>query len=115
MRWEAPRSWSLRTWLLAYGALATLPIIAVASYLLFKVVQGERAHLQERVHQVAAAVAGDIDRALQGRATVLATLATSPRLSQGDFAGFHAQARAAVAEEHLGVLLQDAISKQQLV
>ena len=115
MRWEAPRSWSLRMWLLAYGALATLPIIAIAGYLLFTVVQGERAHLQERVHQVAAAVAGDVDRELQRRVTVLGTLATSPRISQGDFAVFHAQARAAVADEHLGVLLHDAINKQQLV
>jgi len=115
MRWEAPRGWSLLTLLLAYGALATLPLIVVGGYLFFRVVQGEHEHLQERVQQVAAAVAGDVDRELQRRATVLGSLAASPRLTQGDFAGFHAQARATVADEKLVVLLHDAISKQQLV
>jgi two-component sensor histidine kinase len=115
MRWEGPRTWSLLTLLLAYGALATLPTIMVGSYLFFTVLQGERDHLQERVRQVAAAVAGDVDRELQRRETVLDTLATSPRLAQGDFAGFHAQARAAVANQNLVVLLHDAVSKQQMV
>lgn len=115
MRREAPRTWSLRTLLLAYGAFATLPIIIVGSYLVFTVLQSERDHLQERVRQVAAAVAGDVDRELQRRETVLSTLATSPRIAQGDLAGFHAQARAAVGNQNLVVLLHDAISQQQLV
>jgi two-component sensor histidine kinase len=115
MRWEAPRTWSLLALLLAYGALATLPIVMVGSYLFFTVLQGERDHLGERVRQVAAAVAGDVDRELQRRETVLGTLATSPLIASGDLAGFHAQARAAVANQNLVVLLQDAISKQQLV
>jgi two-component sensor histidine kinase len=115
MRREAPRTWSLLALLLAYGALATLPIIMVGSYLFFTALQSERDHLQERVRQVAAAVAGDVDRELQRRETVLGTLATSPLIASGDFAGFHAQARAAVANQNLVVLLHDAISKQQLV
>jgi hypothetical protein len=106
---------SLLALLLAYGALATLPIVMVGSYLFFTVLQGERDHLGERVRQVAAAVAGDVDRELQRRETVLGTLATSPLIASGDLAGFHAQARAAVANQNLVVLLQDAISKQQLV
>ena len=115
MRWEAPRTWSLLALLLAYGALATLPIIMVGSYLFFTVLQGERDHLQERVRQVAAAVAGDVDRELQRRETVLGTLATSPLIASENFVGFHAQARAAVANQNLVVLLHDAITKQQLV
>jgi two-component sensor histidine kinase len=83
--------------------------------LFFTALQSERDHLQERVRQVAAAVAGDVDRELQRRETVLGTLATSPLIASGDFAGFHAQARAAVANQNLVVLLHDAISKQQLV
>jgi two-component sensor histidine kinase len=112
---NAALTWSLLALLLAYGALATLPIIAVGGYLLFRVVQAEQAHLQERVHQVAAAVAGDVERELQRRVVVLATLATSPLIAQKDFAGFQTQARAAVANDDLGVLLHDAIGKQQLV
>lgn len=81
----------------------------------FTVLQDERDHLQERVRQVAAAVAGDVDREMQRRETVLATLATSPRLAERDFAGFHAQAREATANQNLVVLPHDAVSKQQLV
>jgi two-component sensor histidine kinase len=60
-------------------------------------------------------VAGDVERELQRRITVLETLATSPRILQGDFASFHAQARAAVAKDDLVVLLHDATTRQQLV
>src|SRR5262245_34175873 len=96
---KGSRTWSLLALQVAYGALATLPIIAVGGYLLFRVVQAEQAHLQERVHQVAAAVAGDVERELQRRVAVLATLATSPRIGEQDFAGFQTQARAAVGTD----------------
>jgi two-component sensor histidine kinase len=109
------RAWSLLTLLLVYGVLAILPMIAVGGYLIFRVAQAERAQLEERVHQIAEAVAGDVERELQRRITVLETLATSPRLLQADFAGFHAQARAAVAKDELLVLLHDATTRQQLV
>jgi two-component sensor histidine kinase len=111
----ASRAWSLLTLLLVYGVLAILPMIAAGGYLIFRVAQAERAQLEERVHQIAEAVAGDVERELQRRITVLETLATSPRISQTDFAGFHAQARAAVAKDELLVLLHDATTRQQLV
>jgi hypothetical protein len=47
--------------------------------------------------------------------TLIETLATSPRITQGDFAGFHAQARAALAKDDLVILLHDAANRQQLV
>jgi two-component sensor histidine kinase len=109
------RAWSLLTLLLVYGVLAILPMLAAGGYLLFRVAQAERAQLEERVHQIAEAVAGDVDRELQRRLTVLETLATSPRLVQGDFAGFHAQAKAALARDDLVILLHDAATRQQLV
>jgi hypothetical protein len=108
-------TWSLLALLLAYGALATLPIIFVGGYLLFRVVEAELTQLQERAHQVAVAVASDVERELQRRVAVLATLATSPRLDEQDFAGFQLQASAAVANDGTGVLLHDANTKQQLV
>jgi two-component sensor histidine kinase len=111
----ASRAWSLLTLLLVYGMLAILPMIVAGGYLILRVAQAERAQLEERVHQIADAVAGDVERELQRRITVLETLATSPRISQGDFAGFHAQARAAVAKDDLVVLLHDATTRQQLV
>jgi two-component sensor histidine kinase len=114
-RGKTPRVWSLLTLLLAYGLLALLPMIWVGAYLLLRVAQAERAQLEERVHQIAEAVAGDVERELQRRLTLLETLATSPRLSEGDFAKFYVQAKAAIEKDNLGVLLQDAKSRQQLV
>ena len=115
LRRGVPRVWSLLTLLLAYGLLALLPMIWVGAYLLLRVAQAERTQLEERVHQIVEAVAGDVERELQRRLSLLETLATSPRLSDGDFAKFHGQAKAAVEKDNLGVLLQEAKSRQQLV
>src|SRR5262245_34395027 len=115
LRRKPSRPWSLHALLLAYGALAILPVIAMTGYLLWRVVQDERTHLQERAQQVAAAVGRDIERELHRRRAVLEILASSPFLSQQDFAGFHAQARVAATGDDLGVLLHDAATKQQLV
>jgi two-component sensor histidine kinase len=109
------RTWSLLTLLLAYGVLALLPVLATGGYLLFRVAHAGRIELEERVRQIAEAVAGDLEREFQRRITVLQTLATSPRISQGDFAGFHVQARAAVGKDNLVILLHDAPSRQQLL
>jgi hypothetical protein len=109
------RSWSLLTLLLAYGVLALLPVLTTGGYLLIRLAHAERVQLEERVHQIAEAVAGDVERELRRRVTVLETLATSPRIAQGDFAGFHAQARAAVEKDDLVILLHDAATRQQLV
>jgi two-component sensor histidine kinase len=111
----ASQAWSLLTLLLVYGVLAILPMLVAGGYLLLRVAQAERLQLEERVHQIAEAVAGDVERELQRRLTVLETLATSPRLAQGDFAAFHAQARAVVTKDDLVILLHDATTRQQLV
>ena len=66
----ASRAWSLLTLLLVYGVLAILPMLAAGGYLLFRLAQAERAQLEERVHQIAEAVAGDVDRELERRLTV---------------------------------------------
>ena len=109
------RAWSVLTLLFAYGLLAFVPILVIGGYLLFRLAHAERLQLEERVHQIAEAVAGDVERELQRRITVLETLATSPRIWQGDFAGFHGQARAAVGKDDLVILLHDAVTRQQLV
>jgi HWE histidine kinase len=111
----ASRAWSLLTLLLVYGVPAILPMLAAGGYLLFRVAQAERVQLEDRVHQIAEAVAGEVERELQRRVTLIETLATSPRITQGDFAGFHAQARAALAKDDLVILLHDAANRQQLV
>jgi hypothetical protein len=109
------RRWSVLTLLFAYGLLALVPIFGIGGYLLFRRAHAERLQLEERVHQIAEAVAGDVERELQRRITVLETLATSPRIWQGDFAGFHGQARAAVGKDDPVILLHDAVTRQQLV
>jgi len=109
------QAWSLPALLGIYGLLAILPMLAAGGYLLLRVAQAERAQLEERVHQIAEAVAGDIERELQRRLTLLETLSMSPYLPRGDFAGFYAQAKAALARDDVGILLHDAVTRQQLV
>ena len=78
LRRGVPRVWSLLTLLLAYGLLALLPLIWVGAYLLLRVAQAERTQLEERVHQIAEAVAGDVERELQRRLSLLETLRPLP-------------------------------------
>src|SRR5215204_6336337 len=87
---EAARSWSLRAHFLFFGLILVLPLAVLAAFLIFGIAQANRSSLEQRMAQVAASVAADVDRELRRRITVLQTLSTSPALAQSDLAAFHA-------------------------
>ena len=108
------KAWSLQTHFLLFGALIVLPLVSLAGFLLYQVAERDRTQLEQRMVQIATSVAADLDRELQRRITILQTLATSPRLLQADFAGFHKQASAALQGDGTGIFLIDR-SLQQLL
>jgi two-component sensor histidine kinase len=113
---EASRgSFSLRAHLMAFGVAIFLPNAIFAGFLLAHVTRVEREEAEAWIEQIAKNLATDVDRDLEQRLTVLKTLATSPALADGDLAGFHAQAKAALAGTGAGAFLLDPVSQQQLV
>ena len=109
---QAPRP--LRTQLLLLTLASALPITLFSGVLLWRFHAQERAQFEERVQQTALDLAADVDRELISIAVTLNTLATSPLLLQGQFAAFHAQARQAIAQKPLAVLLADPSGQQLL-
>ena len=109
------RSWSLKDHFLFFGFILVLPLALLAASLIFEVARTHRAQLEQRMVQLAAAIAADVDREFQRRITMLQTLASSPALPRGDLATFHAHASAALREDKAGIFLIDPSSLQQLV
>jgi PAS domain S-box-containing protein len=109
------RAWSLKAHLLVFGLALVLPILALAGFLLVKINNSNRAELEQRMVQVAAGLAAEIDREIQRRITVLQTLATSPALTRRDFVTFHTYAAVVLHEDKAGIFLIDPVSFQQLL
>jgi two-component sensor histidine kinase len=112
---KSPTEYSLRTHLLTYGLVVAIPLLILLGVFLMRTTEFERDQLEQRMRQIAGALADDIDRELDRRLTMLQTLATSPALATGDLAAFHAQATAAVATIDAGVFLIEPSTFQQLV
>ncbi len=70
--------------------------------------------MEERVAQVARALAANVDRELNRAMVTLETLATSPALERNDLAAFHDQAQRAITPDQAGILLIDRTLKQLL-
>ena len=104
----------LRTQLLLLTLASALPITVFSGVLLWRFHERERAQFEERVQQTALDLAADVDRELVSIAVTLNTLATSPLLQPGQLAAFHAQARKAIAQKELAVLLVDTTGQQLL-
>jgi signal transduction histidine kinase len=91
------RTVSLQTLLVALSALATLPLLAFALWLLQLVWQNGRDDARRDLQQVAATLAIALDREIAGSVRELQRLAEFPTLEPGGFADFHAYARSLVA------------------
>jgi PAS domain S-box-containing protein len=108
-------AWSLRTHFVVFGAVLILPLAILAAALVWMLADAGRREVEQRMIQVSAGLAADVDRELQRRLTVLQTLAHSPALRRGDLASFHSHARAALQHDKAGIFLIEAGSLQQLV
>jgi two-component sensor histidine kinase len=109
------RAWSIRTHFLLFVAILVVPLAGLSCYLVFEVAAKDRERVEQRMVQIAAGVAADVDRELQRRITILQTLATSPSLARAEFAEFHAQASAALRQDGTGISLIAPQSLQQIL
>ena len=104
----------LRTYLFLFTAALTLPLVALAIVAFRELANLEEDAVEERVAQVARALAANVDRELSRAMVTLETLATSPALDRNDLAAFHDQARRAITPDQAGILLIDRTLKQLL-
>src|SRR6266550_532341 len=108
------RPWSIRSHFWFFGLILALPLAILASFLILEIGQTVRLETEQRMRQVAAGIAADLDRDLQRRITILQTLATSATLAQGDLAAFHARAQIAAKDVKAGIFLVDPALRQLL-
>ena len=104
----------VRTYLLLMALTLILPAMAFTGLLVVRSAELQRAQTNQRLVQVAADLADNVDRDFERMFTVLDTLALSERLAQRDFAGFQDIATAAVQRLGANVLVLDP-SGQQLM
>jgi signal transduction histidine kinase len=97
MPMRASRTVSLQTLLVTLSALATLPLLAFALWLLQLVWQNGRAEARRDLQQVAATLAVALDREIAGSIRELQRLAEFPTLGPDGFAEFHAYARTLIS------------------
>lgn len=90
------RSLSIRSRLALLVVATAAPLLIFMVMLVLRGSDAERALLQQRASGTVDAAMQAIDRELAGALAGLQVLAASPALARGDFASFHAQARAAV-------------------
>src|SRR6266850_3192223 len=105
-RW-IDRSWSIKSHFWFFGLILTLPLAALATFLIFEIGRSIRAETEQRMTQAAAGIAADIDRDLRRRITILQTLAASATLAEGDLAAFHTQAQIVAKDASAGIFLVD--------
>src|SRR5215470_12896743 len=112
-RW-IDRAWSIKSHFFLFGLILALPLAALAAFLIFEIGRTIRAETEQRMAQVAAGTAADIERDLQRRITILQTLATSATLANGDLAAFHARAQIVAKDVKAGIFLIDPSMHQLL-
>jgi PAS domain S-box-containing protein len=108
------RSWSVRSLFWFFGLILALPLAVLASFLIIEIGQSVRLDTEQRMKQVAAGIAADLDRDLQRRITILQTLATSATLAQGNLSAFHARAQLTAKDLKAGIFLVDLSLRQIL-
>ena len=109
-RWRRPRP--VRTLLFLMALTLIVPSLAFSVYLVLHSAALERTQVEQRLVQVSAELAVNIDRDVERMLTLLDTLALSDRLKNRDYAGFHAAAALAVKRAGTFIAVSDATGQQ---
>ena len=112
-KWRLRESYSLRAHLIAFAAVALLPVLGLTAMLLARSAALEHKQLESELVQAASSLAEVLDRDIERQITILRTLATMPSLAKGDWATFYDSAKAAVAPKAYVILIDT--SGRQLV
>lgn len=91
-----PTAYSVRSLLIGFGLAIAAPLVILLAVLLYRSVSSERVELERRLLQVASNLAEFIDRDIDRSVALLQTLATSPAVTNEDWARFYLQAKAAL-------------------
>ncbi len=110
---STPRRLSIRGYLILLVVCVMVPVLLFAGVLFARYYISEQARIELDLQDDARQLALTIDRDLAGLQSTLETLATSQRLIEGDYAGFHQQALRVRELLGVNVLVRD-LNGQQL-
>ena len=108
--WRRPRP--VRTLLFLMALTLIVPSLAFSVYLVRHSASLQRAQVEQRLVQVSADLADNIDRDVERMLTLLDTLALSDRLQAHDYAAFHAVASSAIQRAGTFIAVSDATGQQ---
>lgn len=94
--------------------VTVLPLVALASIGMLRLVDDQRAQTENDVKQMAESLLADLDRQISAVQAELQVLATSPSLQTGDFRDFDEQMRAALKIRGTSIVLHDTRGQQLL-
>jgi PAS domain S-box-containing protein len=101
------RAWSLGWLLFAFALAMFAPVLGFGVFATSRVIVAERADGEEQLRRTARMVSAAIDRELTEYIERLQALTASSELREGDLAGFHRHARAALLGTGKGIVLVD--------
>jgi hypothetical protein len=104
----------IRTFLILFALALTFPLVALSMVAFHHMANLDERAIEERVMQVARALAADIDRELERATITLETLATSGALVENNLSRFHEQASRALPPDKSAILLIDHTMQQLL-
>ena len=102
----------VRTLLFLMTLALVIPALLFSVYLVKQFADLQRSQTEQRLAQVAAELADNVDRDFERLLTLLDTLALSDRLKLHDFSGFHAQATLAVKRAGTYIAIADGTGQQ---
>ena len=108
------RSFGIQARLTMLAVVTALPLVALASFAILRVVDDQRTQIQLDVKQRVEDLLADVDRQVSAIQAELQVLAVSPSLRDGDFAAFDQQMRAALTIRGTSIVLHDTKGQQLL-
>ncbi|MGU3537046.1 HWE histidine kinase domain-containing protein [Methylobacterium sp. A54F] len=108
----AQRGFSTQVYLIALVVALIGPGLIFTAILLMRYASAERARFEQDARENVRGIALSLDRDTAGLVSVLQTLATSPRLREGEFEAFDAQARLVRDAIDLDIVLRKADGQQ---
>jgi hypothetical protein len=108
------RSFGIQARLTMLAVATALPLVALASFAVLRMVDDQRTQIQQDVRQRVEDLLADVDRQISAIQAELQVLAVSPSLRDGDFAAFDQQMRAALTLRGTSIVLHDTKGQQLL-
>jgi signal transduction histidine kinase/CheY-like chemotaxis protein len=108
------RSFGIQARLTMLAVVTALPLVALASWAILRMVDDQRTQIQVDVMQRVEDLLADVDRQVSAIQAELQVLAVSPSLRDGDFSAFDKQMRAALTIRGTSIVLHDTKGQQLL-